>query len=81
MATLQELFVEYDQADRAWEEKKKELEEATRLRSNAVKAIAESPELKGKKKITRHGATLTIVVRGDTYFFRGKPSADDAVEV
>jgi len=81
MATLQELFVEYDKADAEWEQKKTELEEATRVRSDKVKAIAESPELKGKKKITRKGATLTIVARGDTYFFRGKPSADDAVEV
>ena len=86
MATLQELFVEYDKADAEWEQKKTELEEATRVRSDKVKAIAQSPELKGKKKITRKGATLTIVARPSkdgsaiTYFFRGGKS-EDTVEI
>lgn len=69
MSDLKELFVEYDKRDKKWNDLKEELEEAVRQRSAVVKQIAES--VAPKKKVVRNGATLTIVVRGETYFFRG----------
>lgn len=79
MSSLKEKFVVYDAADLAWREAKKALEAATVVRSNAVKAIAE--EIAPKKKLLREGCELTIVVRGETYFFRGKSDKSDLVEV
>jgi cell division protein FtsB len=76
---LKELFSQYDQADAHWEIKKAELEKATRERSEVVKQIALA--IDPKKKLLRAGRELTVVVRGETYFFRGAKSSSDVVEV
>ena len=68
-----ELFGEYERADANWEAKKKEVEEAYANRSDAVKAIAAA--VAPKKTIVRRGQTLTICVRGDSWYFRGPKNA------
>ena len=76
---LQELFAQYDAADAAWEQRKVELDQATRARSEVVKQIALA--IAPKKKLLRQGRELTVVVRGETFFFRGAKSSTDVVEV
>ena len=65
---LKLLLVEYDYADKSVSAKKVELELAIKERSNVVNCILDANE--GKKKLRRDGKELTIVVRGETYFFR-----------
>ena len=77
--TLQELMAYYDETNTAWEEKKAELEQAARRRSEVVKQIAEA--IAPKKRVIRHGRELTVVQRGETYFFKGNSKSSDAVEV
>lgn len=79
MLDLKEKFVVYDAADLAWHNAKKALEEATIVRSNAVKAIAD--EIAPRKKLLRNGCELTIVVRGETAFFRSSSNKSNLVEV
>lgn len=74
---LKELFAQYDQADAHWEDKKVELEKAAQERSEVVKQIALA--IAPKKKLSRNNRELTIVVRGETYFFRGGKSTDVVV--
>lgn len=79
MSDLKEMFVEYDRLDVIVDEAKAALEKATVARSQSVKEIATA--ISPKKKLLRNGRELTLVTRGETYFFRGSKNMDDLVEV
>jgi len=76
---LKELFAEYDNMDDKVSQAKQALEEVLKARSDVVRKIG--TEIAPKKKLTRGGRELTIVVRGETHFFRGAKSDDDKVVV
>lgn len=63
------LFVEYDRKDQVVEKKRKDLEKSIKDRSDTVKDILEANL--GMKRIRRAGKEYSIVIRGETYFFRG----------
>lgn len=76
---LKELCGQYDVADSEVETQKRILDEAIRKRSDIVKSIA--GVLAPKKKFIKGGKEITIVVRGETYFFRGSKQDSGLVEV
>jgi hypothetical protein len=76
---LKDLCVQYDAADAEVSERKAALEQALQARSAIVKAI--SGEIAPKKKFIRGGKEITIVARGDTFFFRGSKSETGLVEI
>jgi hypothetical protein len=79
------LLATFDKADALWEAKKLEVEEAYKVRSDAVKAIA--TVVSPAKKIRYKGVELTIVCRdhkdgsGASWFFRGGSKKDDVLEI
>ena len=77
--SLKELCIEYDAANARVDECKKALVEAEQARSEIVKRIAS--EIAPKKKFIRAGKEVTIVARGNTFFFRGSKSESGLVEV
>ena len=76
---LKTMFAEYDLLDQSVNKAKDALEKALVARSKSVKTIAVA--IAPKKKLLRNGRELTLVVRGNTYYFRGSKSTDDLVEV
>ena len=76
---LKELCLDYDKATAEVEAKKAELDVALQARSKIVEAI--SKEIAPKKKFLRAGKEITIVIRGDTFFFRGSKQESGLVEV
>jgi hypothetical protein len=72
-------LVQYDAADKKVEDIKAQLEVALSERSNVVKTILGAND--GVKKFRRSGKELTIVIRGDTYFFRGSKEKGNLVDV
>lgn len=76
---VRELFTQYDLRDAAVEHAKAELDKALQVRSEVVKQIGEM--IAPAKRITRNGKELTLVVRGNTYFWRGKGKPGDTFEV
>jgi len=77
--SVSELFDSYHAADAAVETAKKALEDATRLRSDAVFDILETTK---KKAFKYKGNEYTIVGRKNksagttTYFFKGKNASE-----
>ena len=76
---LKEKFAAYKECDARVETLKAQLDKALKEKSEFVKAIA--IEIAPKKRIIHGGKELTVVVRGDTYFFKGEGKAADAVEI
>lgn len=76
---LKELCETYDQKNETVEVKKKELELALAARSEVVHKIASL--VAPKKKFIRAGKELTIVIRGETAFFRGSKQESGLVEI
>lgn len=72
------LFDSYSKADAAWEKAKAHVEELAAQRSNAVKAIHEAL---GSGPFLYQGEQLRLVVRGDTYFFRGRTDKNQVEEI
>lgn len=68
------LVSSYNEADKFASEKKNELDDAMKKRSDVVKEISKT--IAPKKKFMLNGREMTIVVRGETYFLRG-PKGDD----
>lgn len=79
MPTLKEVIAQYDHATSVVEEKKAALELAVKERSDVVRLIA--AEILPKKKFTRAGKEITIVVRGETWFLRGSKVEEGLVDV
>lgn len=73
------LFSQYEEKDTAVAECKRAAVTAEKTRSDVVRSILEANG--GKKKIRRNGQELTIVIRGETHFFRGSKQSDDVTEV
>lgn len=73
------LFEEYDEKDREWDAAKVAVETATIARSAVVEKIAKL--IAPRKKLMRNGQALTLVVRGNTFFWRGLGKEKDVFEV
>jgi hypothetical protein len=67
MSDLKTLFANYEAANLELEAAKKVVEEKEHSRSDIVKAIYEAA---GKGPFTFKGEQKTVVIRGETYFFR-----------
>lgn len=78
-AQLVALLAQYDQKNSAVAECKLAAVKAEFDRSKVVQAILDANG--GKKKLRRNGQELTIVVRGDTFFFRSSKDSSDITEV
>lgn len=63
------LFAAYEKADEAWQKSKAEAEKYATTRSKAVQEIHDKL---GKGPFGYKGDTLTVIKRGDAYYFRGK---------
>lgn len=77
---LSDLFAQYREADEEVAEAERMKEAAVSKRSRIVKEISEAV---GGKKVRYRGDKLTIVQRGETWFFRGRErkEEDGIVEV
>lgn len=80
-SNLKELFAQYDAANQEVQEAKAHVVTCEYERSAIVKQIAEA--IAPKKKITRGGKEMTIISRGETYYFRGPKDTnpEDVVSV
>lgn len=76
---VKELCSEYDRADLDVSDKKSALENSLKTRSDIVKNIAVS--IAPKKKFIRAGREVTIVQRGETFFFRGSKGEGGLLEI
>lgn len=74
MSDLKTLCEEYDRLDAIVTQKKNEVEQALKARSNCVETIAKAAA--PKKRIIRNGREITIVDKKGTWFFRGAKSGD-----
>ena len=72
------LFVEFEGADKEWNDLKAQTDAAYRKRSDVIQAIAKA--IAPKKELMYKGQRITIVIRNtngrDTYFFRGAKKGD-----
>lgn len=76
---LKELCTRYDEADAVVAAKQAEVEAAIKARSEAVKAIGEA--IAPAKKFVRAGQQITVVTRGDLFFFRAPKEIEGLVSV
>lgn len=81
---ISELFKDYDKANAEWQAAKKLVEETYAKRSETIKLIFLAND--SKKHLKRRTPTgsvqqLTIVRRGETFFFRGEDSESEVIEL
>ena len=78
---LTKLMGSFDAANAEWKAKKAEVETAYRKQSDIVENVAKL--LGTQKKFRYKGMELTIVIKGNTYFFRGLPkdATDNMLEI
>jgi len=72
---ISDLFKDYDKANAEWQEAKRLVEEKYNQRSQVIKCIFVANDLKKNlKRRTSDGVIqqLTIVRRGESWFFRGE---------
>ena len=82
--TLSDLLKEFDASDSAWETAKKNADDCYNQRSSIIKQIFEANNSKPKLKRRLANGTivdLTIVKRGDTYFFRGLDKKAEDIQI
>lgn len=76
---LMQLFSQYEGNDSKVDECKREMDRAIKDRSDTVELILAANN--GKKKIRRNGKEMSIVVRGNTHFFRGAKDNEDITDL
>lgn len=76
---LKTLLSQYEEKEGILSEKKREVEEALSERSKVVALIAST--IAPAKRFNYKGAVVTIVVRGDTFFFRGLGKEGEMVKI
>ena len=78
---LTKLMGSFEGTNSEWKNKKKEVDDTYRKMSDIVLSI--SKLLGTQKKFRYKGMELTIVIKGNTYFFRGLPkdATDNMLEI